>query len=163
MWLPGRIPVLGPFLVELLTPHRVVYRRHGDEEDRGRRLRAQGLAMLAIVTGGAYCVWLAGALDSSHPVVATLFLGAEIGCLLLFVLASTGAWRVRFKPPVAPMAYEPVDVDVFITVCGEPLAVVTRTLEAALAIRWTGRLAIYVLDDQGRDDVEALAGRLGAR
>lgn len=163
MWLPGRIPVLGPFLVELLTPHRVVYRRHGDEEDRGRRLRAQGLAMLAIVTGVAYCVWLAGALDSSHPVVATLFLGAEIGCLLLFVLASTGAWRVRFKPPVAPMAYEPVDVDVFITVCGEPLAVVTRTLEAALAIRWTGRLAIYVLDDQGRDDVEALAGRLGAR
>ena len=163
MRLLGRLPVLGPFLVELLVPHEVVYRRHGDREDRVRRLRAQGLAMLTVVTGLAYLTWLVGALNWAHPIVGSVFLGAEIGCLGLFVLASTGAWRMRFKPAVAPMAHDPVPVDVLITVCGEPLAVVARTLGAALAIRWDGVLTVHVLDDKGSAEVEALALSRGAR
>jgi cellulose synthase (UDP-forming) len=162
MRLLGRLPVLGPFLVELLAPQTIVYRRHGDREDRVRRLRAQGLAMLTIVTGLAYLAWLSGVIDWSHPLIGGAFLGAEIGCLGLFVLASTGAWRMRFKPVVAPMSLQPVPTDILITVCGEPLPVVTRTLEAALAVRWPGVKTVYVLDDKGSDEVEALSARLGA-
>lgn len=163
MRLLGRLPVIGPFLIELFAPHTITYRRHGDFEDRVRRLRAQGLAMLTVVTGVAYVAWLASAINWAHPVVGTVFLGAEIGCLALFVLASAGAWRMRFKPVLAPLAAQPVPVDVLITVCGEPLPVVTRTLEAALAIRWTGGLTVYVLDDKGSPDVEALAEARGGR
>jgi cellulose synthase (UDP-forming) len=54
-----------------------------------------------------------------------------------------------------------VTVDVLITVYGEPLEVIRRTAEAALAIRglhWT-----WILDDGRSDEVQALASELGCR
>jgi cellulose synthase (UDP-forming) len=54
-----------------------------------------------------------------------------------------------------------VTVDVLITVYGEPLDVIRRTAEAALAIRgehWT-----WILDDGRSDEVQALASELGCR
>lgn len=53
-----------------------------------------------------------------------------------------------------------VSVDVLITVYGEPLAVIRRTVEAALAIR--GRHGTYILDDGDSDQVRDLAAELGA-
>lgn len=50
-------------------------------------------------------------------------------------------------------------VDVLITVYGEPLAVIERTVRAALAVR--GRHATYILDDGDSDDVRELARRVG--
>jgi cellulose synthase (UDP-forming) len=54
-----------------------------------------------------------------------------------------------------------VTVDVLITVYGEPLDVIRRTAEAALAIR--GRHWTWILDDGRSDDVQALASELGCR
>ncbi|MHB1007738.1 MAG: glycosyltransferase family 2 protein [Propionibacteriaceae bacterium] len=54
-----------------------------------------------------------------------------------------------------------VTVDVLITVYGEPLDVIRRTAEAALAIR--GRHATWILDDGRSDEVQALASELGCR
>lgn len=54
-----------------------------------------------------------------------------------------------------------VAVDVLITVYGEPLEVIRRTAEAALAIR--GLHVTWILDDGRSDDVQALAGELGCR
>jgi cellulose synthase (UDP-forming) len=54
-----------------------------------------------------------------------------------------------------------VRVDVFITVYGEPLDVIRRTAEAALAVRgdhWT-----WILDDGRSDEVQELASELGCR
>lgn len=53
----------------------------------------------------------------------------------------------------------PVDVDVLITVYGEPVDVIRRTAEAALAIK--GRHNTYILDDGDSDDVRDLAAQLG--
>ncbi len=53
-----------------------------------------------------------------------------------------------------------VDVDVFITVFGEDLGTIRRTVTAALAMK--GRHGTYVLDDGNSDDVRALAAELGA-
>ncbi len=50
-------------------------------------------------------------------------------------------------------------VDILITVYGEPVPVIERTVRAAMAVR--GRHATYVLDDGDSDDVRDLASRLG--
>ena len=55
---------------------------------------------------------------------------------------------------------EPVLVDAFITVYGEDLATVRRTVEAALAMQ--GRHRTWVLDDGHSDEVRDLAAELGA-
>ncbi|MFV0407731.1 MAG: glycosyltransferase [Propioniciclava sp.] len=53
----------------------------------------------------------------------------------------------------------PVRVDVLITVYGEPLAVIRRTVTAALAIR--GAHNTWILDDGRSDEVRTLAEELG--
>lgn len=50
-------------------------------------------------------------------------------------------------------------VEVFVTVCGEPLETVRRTVQAAMAIR--GEHRTWVLDDGRSDEVRALAHELG--
>ncbi|MBI4899895.1 MAG: glycosyltransferase, partial [Actinobacteria bacterium] len=64
------------------------------------------------------------------------------------------AWPLRLDGRVAT-------VDVLITVYGEPLDVIRRTAEAALAIR--GRHTTWILDDGRSDLVQALAAELGCR
>jgi len=54
-----------------------------------------------------------------------------------------------------------VTVDVFITVYGEDVAVIRRTVTAVLALR--GRHRTWVLDDGRSDEVRDLASGLGAR
>ena len=54
---------------------------------------------------------------------------------------------------------EPADVDVLITVYGEPLDVIRRTATAALAMR--GAHGTWILDDGRSDDVRELAAELG--
>jgi cellulose synthase (UDP-forming) len=157
-----RLPVIGPLLEELLAPSRVVYRRYGDREDRPRRLRAQGLALFAMVTGVLYVSWVWRTVNWTHPWIAGAFLLAETCSLLLFAAAAAGAWRMRFKPADAPIAPAPAAVDVLITVCGEPVPIVTSTVLAAMKISWIGPLRVWVLDDGGSPEVEAIARRCGA-
>jgi cellulose synthase (UDP-forming) len=161
LWL-RHIPAIGPFLIELFAPETIQYRRFGDERDRGRRLRAQGLVFFTIFTGLSYLCWVVTLLNWRHPVVAGAFLTAEVACFLLFVFASAGAWRLRFKPVHTSLTPSTAAVDVLVTVCGEPVNVVERTLAAVRDIEWNGRREVYVLDDGGSDEVEALAEKYGA-
>jgi len=59
------------------------------------------------------------------------------------------------------MEGEAVDVDVFITVYGESVATIERTVRAALAMH--GRHTTWVLDDGRSDEVQELCAALGAR
>jgi len=54
-----------------------------------------------------------------------------------------------------------ITVDIFVTVYGEDVAIIERTVRAALAVR--GRHTTWVLDDGRSDEVRDLAGTLGAR
>ena len=81
-------------------------------------------------------------------------------------LFDTDAIRARGlerRPHAWPMLLvdRPITVDVFITAYGEDVAVIRRTLEAAIAMR--GEHTTWVLDDGGSDDVRELTGELGAR
>lgn len=155
---PTRYPSTGSF-TKPVTPEG--HRRYGDADDHVRRTRAQRLAVFAIVTGLAYIAWVWRSVDWHHPGIASAFVVAETCTLLLFTMAAAGSWRLRFKPEEADMTPLPEAVDILITVCGEPLPIVTRTIEAATRITWHGPLQICVLDDGGSAEVEALARQHG--
>ncbi len=54
-------------------------------------------------------------------------------------------------------------VDVFLPSAGEDLAVLRNTYDHVAALRWRGRLTVYVLDDSARSEVRALAEQRGFR
>jgi cellulose synthase (UDP-forming) len=155
------LPVVGRPLLEALHPEEITWRRYGEKEDRPRRLRAQALSLFTILTGTGYLVWVSQALNHAHPLVGAGFFASEAACLLLFTLAASSLWRLRFKPAESPTADRTYSVDVFVPVCGEALPVVAKTLRAAKAIRWDGPLHLFVLDDGASPAVEALTRELG--
>ena len=153
MSLLSRIPILRS-----IVPPREYTLRYKDEQDRRAVIGSRLLALATVATGIAYLVWLFFALNPHHPWMGGAFLTAEMLCLLLFITASFSVWRLRYKPPEGlPLVAQAPSVDIFVTVCGEPLAVVERTLRAAAAIEWPGPRAVYVLDDGGSDAVKAEA------
>lgn len=119
------------------------------------------LAIATFATGLAYLIWLYFALNPHHPWMGGAFLAAEIVCLLLFGVASFTVWRLRHKPPGGLPLTSAASVDIFVTVCGEPLVVVQRTLRAVSVIEWPGPRSVYVLDDGGSEAVEAEAQARG--
>lgn len=56
--------------------------------------------------------------------------------------------------------YETPLVDVYLPVCGEPIAVLQRTWEGVKEIDYSN-LQVYVLDDKGNDEVKQLAKEYG--
>jgi cellulose synthase (UDP-forming) len=124
-----------------------------------------GPAMAVAITciGAVYAVWRAGTL-SGTGVAGHLFYGAELVSYLAIVW--TAVMTSRLRPGYVRRAPAPAGtLDVFVTVCGEPVEMVDATLRAALAIDYPHR--VYVLNDgriAGRDnwrDIDALAARLG--
>jgi cellulose synthase (UDP-forming) len=136
-------------------------RRFNDAGDRVRRLFARFFAFLTFVAGGYYIVWAFSAVNPAHPVMSGLFLAAEICCLALFMIATVGVWRLRFKPEQGLPPDHPYSVDIFIPVCGEPAEVIRATFDAAQAIRWNGPKVVYVLDDGPADYVRSAAEARG--
>ena len=136
-------------------------RRFMEIDDRARRVSARVFAILTVLSGLYYVIWAIGALNPAHPLVGGVFVFAEVCSLGLFVIATIGVWRLRFKSPHGLDIERPYRVDVFVPICGEPTTVVRATLEAVAAIRWTGEKRVYVLDDGGMDAVKALAEGLG--
>jgi cellulose synthase (UDP-forming) len=136
-------------------------RRFKEAEDRPRRLRAQTLSVLTVVTGLGYLGWIVFAINPEHRAFGAAFFVSEAACLVLFAVASSTMWRLRFKPEASPAPDRAYSVDVLVPTCGEPIEVVAKTLRAVGAIRWRGSLAVYVLDDAGSDQVRALADELG--
>lgn len=55
----------------------------------------------------------------------------------------------------------PSSVDVFLPVCGEPLAVLRNTWEYVARLSWDGPIRIYVLDDKDIPEVAAMAREFG--
>ncbi len=137
------------------------HRRYGEIEDRPRRIRARIFGLLAIGLGTVYVALLPFNLNPETPLAGWAFVAAEISCLLLLAVATSSVWRLRFKPPEGLPARVLPSVDVFITVCGEPLAVIDRSLASAARLSYPGKLSVYVLDDDNDPRVAARAAELG--
>ncbi len=121
---------------------------------RGLRRVCAGLFVLL---SGAYLAWRLTIFNTDAPVLSWLFFGAEaigVALALFTIFLSWGATN-RKPGPVPGNA----SVDVFVPTFKEPIDVIRRTLEGAVAIEYPHRT--IVLDDAGRVDVRALARDLG--
>ena len=127
----------------------------------GRLQQAAGPA--AALTGLFYLQWRfrAWAVLSGLGVAFLVIEVVSYGTLLLTVAVTA---RRRHRPPPTVGSFDG-SLDVFVTVCGEPLDMVEETLRAAIALDHPHRT--FLLDDStraGRGDpraVAALAARLG--
>ena len=122
------------------------------------RGRVRALLVANLCAAALYVSWW---LRPGHVGVPALFAAlalAEAFNLLHLVGLWWSVWTTRAEPP--PRSTRSWSVDVFVTTCGEPLDVLRRTVAAA--VRMDGAHRTYVLDDAGRDDVQAMARALGA-
>jgi cellulose synthase (UDP-forming) len=129
------------------------------DADHGRRLIFRLVATANIAAGIVYLGWRYSA--SVNPMalfLSILLLAAEsYGFLDAFLYALT-MWKPLYRSSPPPL--EGSSVDVFITTYNEPEEIVRMTAEAAIAIDWSP-LSVYILDDGAREEMRALAERLG--
>ncbi len=111
-----------------------------------------------------YFIVLAFWFKKSNPVLFWLLLVGEVFHLWQLLTYIFTIWDTERMPPRDDNFAEPVDV--FITVCGEPVDIVEETVRAALAIDYPS-FSIYILNDgyvakkDNWREIEMLAVRYG--
>ncbi len=138
----------------------VVARTAEDWRTVDRRLRV--LVPLSVLLSLWYFVWLLRPERVGNPVLYGLLVAAEVFNLFQAIGFWWTCWHGRDRPDVPLPAAGMPDVDVLIPVYNEPLDVVGPTVAAATRIRG-GQVAVHLLDDAGRPELEELAARYGAR
>ncbi|MGH9118875.1 MAG: glycosyltransferase [Acidimicrobiales bacterium] len=120
------------------------------------------LSVVAILAGVRYFSWRFGTLDGTGP-LGVAFLAVELISFVGLVMISLVLLRSRWR--AGPSEPPGGTLDIFITVCGEPVEMVERTLVAAKAISYPHRT--YILNDgaiarkPGWEEIDALAARHG--
>lgn len=135
------------------------------EHGLGRLLPGAALGFLGVFFGTRYLWWRLETLPETGW-LGIGFYAVEVAHVAAFVLLVPMLVRIRRKGSrPRPQGPPTGTLDVFIPVCGEPVDLVERTLQAALAIEYPHRT--YLLND-GRlagkpnwRDVERLADRYG--
>jgi cellulose synthase (UDP-forming) len=130
-----------------------------------RHLHLARLVSILVVVAGARYLWVRAAIGVTGT-FGHLFFAVE--CLAYGVLVLSALLLARAGGrPTAVRGVAGGTLDVFVTVCGEPAAMVERTLSAALAIEYPHRT--YLLNDgflAGMDnweEIERLADRCGVQ
>lgn len=118
---------------------------------------AQIMSTITYLTGLVYLAWAVTYYTPEHAAIAWVYIIAEALCLWLFLMATASVWRLRFKPAEGVELDRPYDVDVLLPTCNEPINVIETTMKALSEVLWKGKLNVYVLDDGGSEEVEALA------
>ena len=121
------------------------------------------LVVVSIMMAVWYLWWLLLDAPMSNPILFRVLMAAELFNITQAAGFWYTIWNQRWTDPVdADFSESPESVDVFVTVCGEPAVLVEETVRAATAIRHP-RLRIWVLDDGGSAEVEAIAATHGAK
>jgi cellulose synthase/poly-beta-1,6-N-acetylglucosamine synthase-like glycosyltransferase len=139
----------------------------------GARVRAWLLVLGAFTFELAFLLWL------MHPANHPEFLGDWRSVLARVLLVSIGAIGVlqmvnvttlalgtlnaRDPIPMTPLPGRRVAFLTTIVPGKEPLEMVRNTLEAALRMRYEGRLDVWLLDEGDEADVRAMCAELGVR
>ena len=119
--------------------------------------RLHVLALYTLITGVAYHVWLLFVIDSTIGVV---FFCLELAMFLLAVLFSINHWNRRYVLSGGAYSFRSI-VDIYISIKGEPVGILEKTLKAATEIDYPNT-RIYILDDGARPRVRQLAEKYGA-
>jgi cellulose synthase (UDP-forming) len=139
---------------------RKEYRRYHEREERKGRLVSQSFAILGAIAGAVYigiCVYYAN-WDVWYAYIP--FILADAGFYLLFLLTSSNLWLKRYHDPHGIEPDRRPTVDVFISVCGEPVGIVEQTVAAAVAIDYEPK-KVFILDDGESEEIRALAAKFG--
>ncbi|HAZ07474.1 MAG TPA: hypothetical protein DCZ01_02875 [Elusimicrobia bacterium] len=130
---------------------------------RNRRLHKTGL-LLSVFLTLRFLAWRwtsTLALDTTaNAICSGLLLAADVWGAVNMSLFYVHLWNIDRPLPQAPSWEGRPSVDIFVTVTHEPLAILTRTVIGCLSQAYLPR-AVHILDDGGRDEVEALARELG--
>jgi cellulose synthase (UDP-forming) len=120
-------------------------------------LRCAGIAYL--ISAAIYMPWLFSSLNRHLPWLAWPFLAAN-----LFTLATTMLsifnhwWRAVPDPHPLPHGEEPC-VGIIVPCCGEPVAMILRTIASVLEQDWPRSRMVIVVSDDGHDPALAQALR----
>lgn len=127
-----------------------------------RRSYLRNCRILAVVSAIMAAIYLKWLLFDAHPENYWLY-ALLVACELFNIAQAAGFWVTistqRWSEPSVPdfdFSYETVDI--FVTVLGEPLDIVEKTVAAAAAIRHP-RVQVWILDDGNSDEVRALTQR----
>ncbi len=124
--------------------------------DRRGRLAGQFLTLITIGLGIYYLCWHALHINWEAGFYSFLFYMAECIGLVLFCFFAFNAWFLRFHSPQGVSLEKAESVDVFITVAGEPLDMVEKTVQAAVNIDYPLK-TVYLLDDKGDAEYQKIA------
>ena len=145
-----------------------VNRRDLRQLSRGTPVRRVAVIRIVVVLAASaglnYVIWRwAASVNWESWWIAVPLVLAETYSLIDSLLFGLGAWRIRERgdPPAPPAAHsaDAVTVDVFITTFNEPVDLVMRTAQAALAIDYPH--TTWILDDGDRLEVRDAAEALG--
>ncbi len=127
-----------------------------------RRAYLRSCRVLAVLSAAAaifYLRWLLFAAKPENHILYGFLVAAEV----FNIAQSTGFWITISKQrwprvSVPDFASSNEYVDIFITVCGEPLSVVEKTVAGAVGIRHP-RVRVWILDDGGSPQIRDLRDR----
>jgi len=115
---------------------------------------------LTLATAAIYLAWVITVTNWNHPWAGGLFLLAELLCLGSVLLWGEMLYSKRLHPPEGyPSTGRKPPVDVLVTVCGEPLSIVKRTLLAVSKIEYP-TYRVTVCDDGDSPEVRNLCRKL---
>lgn len=151
-------------------PYTVRFRTLG----QWRPVRTGLLVTLALLFVSGFMVWFLLPAhwphDSHHTAlrIASLVMVVNTGIIGLFALINVATLcrasiLARDPIPVAPAPGSRIAFVTTIVPDREPLAMVRRTLEAALQIEHPGTLDVWLLDDGGDPAVQRMTAELGVR
>ena len=142
------------------SPMARAARAFGDDYPAIRRhwlVRCAGLAY--VVAAAIYLPWLLGALNRGEPWLAWPFLAANLLTLTTtFLSVFNHWWRAVPRPHPLERGAEPT-VGILIPCCGEPVAMILRTIASVLHQDWPRERMVIFVSDDGHDPAlrEALA------
>ncbi len=134
------------------SPIATAARAYGDRYpplDRQWALRVSCIAF-AIATA-IYVPWLIQTVNTNEPWVAWPFLATNVFTLVLALLACVNQWW-RTVPEARPLPHGMEQlVGIIIPTCGEPVAMILRTLTSILEQDWPREKMVIVVSDDGHD------------
>ena len=123
------------------------------------------LIILNAIAAVGYFLLLSFGFSRGNTILFTLLIAGEVFHLWQLGSFLWTIWDTDYEAP-RDASYTP-DVDVFITVAGEPVEIIEETARAALRMQYAGRKKIFFLNDglvakkENWHEVELLAKKLG--
>ncbi len=134
------------------APIAVAARAFGDEFPPAPPQRWMRVSAVVLAVASAWYVpWLFSSLNPGAIWLAVPFAAANLFTICLGLLTVANSWaRTTPTPVLQPVGKEPL-VGVIVPTCGEPIAMILRTITSVLEQDWPADRLVIVVSDDGHD------------